>query len=76
MTDIVYSDKPIESVEKYLVCKNITGKWRVVASHKHYPLAEVSRDNRATADLITGRITDPHFYKIFFKDLVEIKEII
>lgn len=71
----VYSNQPIKTLKNYLVCKRVSNKWQVVTSHNVYEVAEVSRDTRATNDLIEGLITDPLFYKIFYKDNVEIKEL-
>lgn len=72
----IYTKEPIDPDKNYLVCKRIEGNWHVVASHKHYELAEISRDTRANNDLIEGLISDPLFYRIYYKNTVNIQELI
>ena len=75
MTKIVYTNKKGDPNKKYLICKRISNKWQVITEYEDIQNAVEARDEIASKELIEGTITDTLFYKIFYKDMIEIKEL-
>ena len=75
MNRVVYSNQPKETLKNYLVCKRVSNKWQVVTSYKYYEVAEASKKIRAAHELTAGTVTDTLFYRIYYKENVEIKEL-
>jgi hypothetical protein len=81
MTNIVYSNKirdpksnSVQPHEDYFICKRIENRWHIIEGHSEITTAAQMQDKLIEYDLINGYISDPLFYRIFHRNLVEVKD--